>query len=338
MKCPGNKSNVRSKVPKLLKDLEKSLIEKSPDKHMSLDRLSFELNRMISKSPIELDVYRSYAGLSISIKLLEQLIQTENELNSSKSILNLINLLTSACENNKEICCEIMFSNKIVSFFEFLNFHCGIMKSDLSSISYKSTQKHLIEWTICSELILLINIVFENINKTISNDFSESNFPLINRTYEILSLLVSFRFIDLFSVFFNNIRGPLEGEAKMINVLQNCLYLLISTTRFLMNKHSQSDIFSKRKVEDTSHLLMTFKTTNLVNIVSMLYGMLHKDASTPIKYDTNGSAEQTKKKQPLSTLDLTTLALKFLNQMITLDFYMVQVIFVNFLITIHLIL
>jgi len=57
----------------------------------------------------------------------------------------------------------------------------------------------------------------------------------------------------------------------------------------------------------------------------MLYGMLHKDASTPIRYDpVNGAAEQTKKNQPPSSLELTTLSLRVLNQMMVLDVHMVQ--------------
>lgn len=279
---------------------------------------------MILKSFIEQDIFRSHGGILISIKVLEQLFHTANELNSSKSIVNVVNLLINSCQKNTETSCEIILSNKIVSFFEFLNFLSNVMTSDLE---YKNTTTYSIEWTICSELILLINIVFENANKKILNDHSSNCIPLINRTYEVLNLLVSFGFIDIFSIFFNNIRGPLEGEKKMINVLQNCLNLLLSITRFLITKYSKPDIFSKSKAEDIPHLLNIFKTTNLVNIISMLYGMLHKDASTPIRYDTNGSAEQTKKNQPTSTIELTTLTLKLLNQMIILDFYMVQVIF-----------
>ncbi len=58
----------------------------------------------------------------------------------------------------------------------------------------------------------------------------------------------------------------------------------------------------------------------------MLYGMLHKNASTPVKYDPATSfAENIKKKQPSSTLELATLSLKLLNQMAVLDLNMVQV-------------
>ena len=78
-------------------------------------------------------------------------------------------------------------------------------------------------------------------------------------------------------------------------------------------------------MEDSTQLLTTFKATNLVNIVSMLYGMLHKDASTPVKYDQTNMSTSNAKKQPTTTLELTTLSVKLLNQMIILDLNMVQV-------------
>lgn len=72
--------------------------------------------------------------------------------------------------------------------------------------------------------------------------------------------------------------------------------------------------------------MSTLKATNLVNIVSMLYGMLHKDASTPVKSSSNLlSNVQNEKKQTSTTLELTTLSLKLLNQMIILDLGLVQV-------------
>ena len=89
---------------------------------------------------------------------------------------------------------------------------------------------------------------------------------------------------------------------------------------------NSTNAFSERKPEDVTQLINTFKITNLVNIISMLYGMLHKDASTPVKYDpSTSSVENIKRKQPSSTLELTNLSLKLLNQMTVLDLNMVQV-------------
>jgi transaldolase len=99
------------------------------------------------------------------------------------------------------------------------------------------------------------------------------------------------------------------------------------------------DAFADRKVEDTTKLISTLKATNLVNIVSMLYGMLHKDASTPVKsinhcdsHNTSHSASSSNvttaalaKTQTDSTLELSRMSIQLLNQMFLLDLNMVQV-------------
>ena len=95
------------------------------------------------------------------------------------------------------------------------------------------------------------------------------------------------------------------------------------------------DIFSERKTDDSTQLISAIKATNLVNIISMLYGMLHKDASTPVKSANQQNTNSTSnlKKQTTTTFELTILSLKLLNQMIVLDLNMVQVNkFVNYFI------
>ena len=148
---------------------------------------------------------------------------------------------------------------------------------------------------------------------------SDANVTLIQRATDLISLITSYGLIDNLSVFFINIRGPLDDELQTVEILNNCLNFLVSITKFLAKRRTL-DTFSPRKTEDTTQLISTIKTTNLVNIVSMLYGMLHKDASTtPVKLPTSNI-----KKQTLTTLELTKLSLKLLNQMMVLDLNMVQ--------------
>ena len=143
---------------------------------------------------------------------------------------------------------------------------------------------------------------------------------IIQRAHDLISLMTNYGLLDNLSVFFINIRGPLDDEFHTVEILNNCLNFLLSITKFLAQKKTPLDIFSPRKTEDTTQLISTFKATNLVNIISMLYGMLHKDASTtPVKFATTNV-----KKQTPTTLELTKLSLKLLNQMSVLDLSMVQ--------------
>lgn len=77
----------------------------------------------------------------------------------------------------------------------------------------------------------------------------------------------------------------------------------------------------------------------MANLISLIYGILHKDASsTSIKYDQMTSSlsaataavpaslsMQTSKKLSAKTLELATLSLRLVNQIIVLDLNMVQV-------------
>ncbi len=240
--------------------------------------------------------------------------------------MNMINLIDTSCQRSTVICQEFILTNNILTLLDLFNIHSHVMNTNLSPSSKSSHKQFTSEWLICSNLIHLLNTLFTAINNKYSNQSSDEIF--VKRTFDVLSLMVAYGIIDVFSVFFSNIRGSLEGEEHTIQILQNCLYLLISLTRFLVIRKSSSWVFFTRlQTEDHSQLINTLKETNLVNIISMLYGMLHKDASTPIRYDpVNGAAEQTKKSQPPSSLELTTLSLRVLNQMMVLDVQMVQAI------------
>ena len=216
---------------------------------------------------------------------------------------------------------KFIFKNRIkensIKYFScnffFFNLHKGF--SGATKKSQIST-----EWFICSSLIQLISSLFTILNSDQqAQQQSDANVTLIQRATDLISLITSYGLIDNLSVFFINIRGPLDDELQTVEILNNCLNFLVSITKFLAKRRTL-DTFSPRKTEDTTQLISTIKTTNLVNIVSMLYGMLHKDASTtPVKLPTSNI-----KKQTLTTLELTKLSLKLLNQMMVLDLNMVQ--------------
>lgn len=52
--------------------------------------------------------------------------------------------------------------------------------------------------------------------------------------------MTSYGFIDTVSLFFNNIRGPLDDEQQIAEMLNRCLNLMISVIRFLNLKYEYS--------------------------------------------------------------------------------------------------
>ncbi len=341
--------NTKSKIPKLIKELEKSL-SSSAEKFVNVDKNCSEINRILQQMPTSLGnnvssgknqqqqnqilqqqeqaIFKSNDGFSTAIKLLELICQSPSDLNhysgiSTKTPINLINLIINASKNNFEACIDLILTNKLFSLLEILSIHSNIMISELTpnelgSGATANKKNHIsIEWFVCSSLIQLLGSLFNMLNNEVNS--SENNPALIQRANDLISLMTSYGLLDNLSVFFINIRGPLDDEFQTVEILNNCLCFLLSITKFLAQKKTL-DLFSPRKTDDSTQLISTIKATNLVNIISMLYGMLHKDASTtPVKFATTNV-----KKQTLTTLELTKLSLKLLNQMMVLDLNMVQ--------------
>lgn len=78
-------------------------------------------------------------------------------------------------------------------------------------------------------------------------------------------------------------------------------------------------VFDSKKSEDTTQLIATLRVTDLVGIVSLLYGiLLHCDA--PARGDT------TPPELPPHTLLVATTALRLINHIAILDINMLQVL------------
>ena len=121
----------------------------------------------------------------MAIKLLELICQSSNDLNhysgvSTKTPINLINLIINASRNNYDACVDLILTNKLFSLLEILNIHSNIMLSELTpneltvasssssnigSMSGTSKKNQIsIEWFICSSIIQLIASVFTTLN------------------------------------------------------------------------------------------------------------------------------------------------------------------------------
>lgn len=241
----------KSKIPKLIKDLEK-ILNSNENKQTNVDRICGELNRMLVRNQADQEVFRAADGLNVCVKLLEQICQTANEVhtNPAKTIINIVTLLSSASRSCFDACADIVLSNKLLALLDLLNIHSNVMLNEMvandstsSSVHAKSmNQKYLGDWLICSSLIQLVAGVYATINGEISNETrsgektAKDQMNLTARATDFVSLITSFGFIDLFSVFFSNIRGPLDDEHQTAEILKNCLNFLISLSKFLALK------------------------------------------------------------------------------------------------------
>lgn len=248
----------KSKVTKLVREMEKYVNDKSSSSSI-LDKTCSELNRMLttaqqSNQKLDQQVFRQLDGVSICVKLLETILSSTSSPSTSpppngdlnpitaRTSNNLINLILTSCSTSQEICTDMVSSNKLLSLVEILSIYSSVMLNDnvlnesaSSPISLTTTGgvKCSSEWLICSNLIRIISVIYASFNET---DSISDNADLIQRGVDLISLLTSYGLIDTLSIFFSNIRGPLDEEQQTAEVLSNCLRFLISITKFLTQK------------------------------------------------------------------------------------------------------
>lgn len=142
---PPPQPAVKSKIPKLLKELEK--ISKSNDRYNpNVDRTCGELNRILLKNSAEQSVFYNNNGLAICTRLLEQInnitlngntsqvvsaVSNEIIANSTKTTNNLVCVIVNSIQANADACVELTLSNKLLSLVEILNLHSKIMLSSV---------------------------------------------------------------------------------------------------------------------------------------------------------------------------------------------------------------
>jgi len=233
-------SQTKSKLYKLIKDLEKIL--KTNDKLNSIDRVCVEINRILVQKNAndQQSLFKSHDAFGICIKLIELVIQSNaNELsNSLKTSGNLVNIITIGSRNDFDACSDLVLSNKLYSLIEILNLHSNVMLYDVTSIenNLKTNHRYSSEWFICTSIIQLIESIYTTLNIEKIRNESNNNANLIQRAHDLIALMTSFGLIDTLSVFFSKIRGPLDDEPQLADILQKCLHFLISITKFLSEK------------------------------------------------------------------------------------------------------
>ena len=152
--------NTKSKIPKLVKELEKSM-SSSTEKFANLDKNCSEINRILqpqqstvksqtsqASASQEQALFRQNDGFTIAIKLLELICQSPHDLNhysgiSSKTPVNLINLIVNASHNNYDACLDLILTNKLFSLLEILNIHSNIMLSELTPHEFGSGNSNI---------------------------------------------------------------------------------------------------------------------------------------------------------------------------------------------------
>ncbi|KAI8495971.1 hypothetical protein Bbelb_263870 [Branchiostoma belcheri] len=129
--------------------------------------------------------------------------------------------------------------------------------------------------------------------------------------------VVSVGIVDKLSQYFKSVRGPIDQDLKAAEFLGSGMGLLASMNKFVSSL-GKSNSEKGPKKDDTTQLIHTYKVTELVGIVSLLYGMLlHSGAP-------ERGPSPPPEAFPPHTLHVATMGIRMLNNMAGLDLNMLQ--------------
>ncbi|XP_048254024.1 S phase cyclin A-associated protein in the endoplasmic reticulum-like [Haliotis rufescens] len=326
-------SEHKAKLQKVIKDLNKYLMTQDrgpwPTSRVSAtDRAVGELTRILErKSVLDQVSYRVLGGLTTLSRLLQTIDDSTVSLPPvipQKSLCQTCDAYRLACKGCFENCHYMLFSNKLGVLADHLIHQLSLLLPEDCPTPSGTVEQKLPYDPLAASLMQVVASVLSCLaknNPTLHSSeaslerMSSSGDAFANRGNDIISYIISVGVIDKLQHYFSNVRGPIDGDKNAADFLQHSLGLLVAMTKFMSKRNSS--LFEKKKGEDMSQLISTFEVTELVGIVSLLYGMLlHSGA--PSRGDTPPP------ELPQHTLLVTLTGLRMLNHMAALDLDMLQ--------------
>ncbi|KAL5005177.1 hypothetical protein ScPMuIL_018633 [Solemya velum] len=328
-------SEHKAKMQKLVKDINKYLQTPesgpwSPNKVNALDRALGEIGRILDKKGSADQVsFLALGGLTSMTRILQviDIINSDSpQILPNKSLVLTCNVFRQACKGCYDNCHYMLFSNKIGTLVDVLQYRLSLIVPDeikkvessisASDLPHDPVATVLMQLIACILSCLAKNNPLLNCSEASVERMSGSGDAFVNRGNDVISYVISSGVVDKLTQYFQNVLGSINDSRDTADILQHGLGLLGAMTKFLSKRNIS--IFDKRKAEDPTQLIMTLEVTELVGIVSLLYGMLlHSNVQS--RSDTTAPPEL-----PQHTILVTTTGLRMLNHMATLDLSMLQ--------------
>eukprot|EP00058_Branchiostoma_floridae_P024433 XP_002609923.1 hypothetical protein BRAFLDRAFT_85871 [Branchiostoma floridae] len=334
-KLPNPDSTHRAKIQKIVKDLNKHLQNQGTgpwqqNKVQALDRTLGEASRVMEKgTAFDKQVLRSCGGMT-SLSRLLFLTETNGDgkppVIPNKSLNLVASVYGQACTGLEENCVYVLLSNKIASVVDALSHQLMTLLPEVSSPLTTSggVRVQLPSDPVATSLMQTLSTILDCLashytsrqaNKTASTGTDLDS--LIGRGYDLVSYVVSVGVVDKLSQYFKSVRGPIDQDLKAAEFLGSGMGLLASMNKFVSSL-GKSNSEKGPKKDDTTQLIHTYKVTELVGIVSLLYGMLlHSGAP-------ERGPSPPPEAFPPHTLHVATMGIRMLNNMAGLDLNMLQ--------------
>ncbi|XP_069138019.1 S phase cyclin A-associated protein in the endoplasmic reticulum-like isoform X2 [Argopecten irradians] len=344
-KLTNAESTHKAKLQKVIRDISKYL--QAPDsgpwpqnKVSALDRALGEISRIMDKKvAADQTCLRLLGGLTTLGRILQTVDVTDFNLPSvlpPKSLVLTSSVFRQACKGCYDNCHYMLFSNKLGTVIDLLVHRLTILLPDeqkrpssglsgtnLSSGSSGGPCKLPFDLVAVSLMQLLSSILnclakygpTAKCSEAAAERMSSSGDPFTIRGNDVISYIISVGIVDKLTQYFRGVQGPIDADKEGAEFLQHSLGLLVSMTKIMSKRNNF--IFDQKKVEDPTQLINTYEMTELVGIVSLLYGMLlHSGA--PSRSDSSPP------EFPQHTMAVALTGLRMLNNMATLDLHMLQ--------------
>nr|XP_042894978.1 S phase cyclin A-associated protein in the endoplasmic reticulum isoform X2 [Parasteatoda tepidariorum]XP_042894979.1 S phase cyclin A-associated protein in the endoplasmic reticulum isoform X3 [Parasteatoda tepidariorum] len=289
-------SNVKTKMERIMNDIKKLLAQNeknSPQSNLftSMERCLNEIDSLLKKNLLNnRTAFQTAGGVTALVDLYNVISKHQTENNAflcKKTINHLSNTTESLIDKSHDLCKYMLFSNKIGSLLDLLIFRLNrLIPDNISQLIANSMTKtgemnikvDITAWKLIHLLTgILINLSVEySCSKDDENKDKPSDFQI--RLQDMISYIVSIGIIDKLSQFFNSIQIPISNEDEIAAFLLECIHFLTTLIKLCADCLS---VTSGQKVEDTTQLVATLRVTNIVGVISFLYGLLlHKGSSS----------------------------------------------------------
>ncbi|KAK3096644.1 hypothetical protein FSP39_001987 [Pinctada imbricata] len=337
-------SEYRAKIQKSVRDINRYLQTPDtgpwpPNKVSLLDRALGEIGRIVDKKVIaDQNTLRVLGGMTSFCRLLQLMdLPTPDSpaILPPKSLSLICTVFKQACKGCYDNCHYMLFSNKIGVVVDMLAQRLLSMLPDdpsrpssantSTSLSGASQSNKLPYDVVALSLLQLMSTILSCLAKNNpvynSSEASAERMTVTGadgvtvRGNDLISYIINVGIVDKLTQYFRGVQGPIDDDKDGAEFLQHGLGLLVAMTKFMSKKNSA--IFEKKKSEDPTQLASTYEATELVGIVSLLYGMLlHSGAPS--------RCETAPPLLPQHTLAVTLTGLKMLNNMATFNIDMLQ--------------
>ncbi|XP_064608297.1 S phase cyclin A-associated protein in the endoplasmic reticulum-like isoform X2 [Liolophura sinensis] len=332
-------SQHKAKLQKLVKDVNKYL--QCPDtgpwpqnRVTALDRALGEIIRILDKK-VQGDqiTFCRLGGLTSLCRLLMLLNRSNASLPPvipPKSLVLVCNAFKFSCKGCYDNCHYMLFSNKVGTLVDLLIHQLSVMLPENVTMSTACGEEGSSRLStklpydpVVSNLMFALSTILSclaknnptfNCSEAAAERTSNSGDAFMSRGNDVISYVISVGIVDKLTQYLNSVHGPIDEERDIAEFLQHSLGLLVAITKFTSKRNSSP--FDQKK-EDPTQLINTFEVTDLVGIVSLLYGMLlHSGAPA--------RGEAAPPDLPQHTIAVTTIGIRMLNHMAMLDLPMLQ--------------